>query len=113
MLTRFYTLFDIKTQYYLPPFTAHNDGDAARQIQMILRKGNNIYAQYPEDYNLYEVGSFDDSTGKINAAPNVRIVCGLSKLVERKKTNEERLANSKNNTSSTQDTPEQKGQRKK
>ena len=78
MVSRFYTLYDIKTEMFLPPFTAHNDNDAMRQMSMLLKKPT-IYQQYPEDYNLYSIGSFDDSKGLVKESP-LRIVCGLLKL---------------------------------
>jgi hypothetical protein len=66
MLLKAYTLFDSKTECYVPPFYAKAKGDAIRQITQVVndKSAKQDFAKYPEDFTLFEIGIFDDSTGQ-------------------------------------------------
>jgi len=73
MITKAYSLFDIKAQHYMTPFFTINDGTAIRSLsQMVNEKEPNMVNQYPDDYNLFCVGSFDDSTGVLSPIDHPR-----------------------------------------
>lgn len=65
-MLRVYTLFDSKTEAYIPPFYAKAKGDAIRQITQVVNDKNSKqdFAKYPEDFTLFEIGVFDDSIGR-------------------------------------------------
>ena len=67
MLMRMYSLYDSKTEAYIPPFYSKAKGDAIRQITQVINDANSKhdFAKYPEDFTLFELGVFDDSTGII------------------------------------------------
>lgn len=67
MLFKMYTLFDSKSECYVAPFYAKAKGDALRQIISVVNDVNSKheFGKYPEDFTLFEIGSFDDSTGVV------------------------------------------------
>ena len=67
MLLKMYSLYDSKTEAYIAPFYSKAKGDAIRQVTQIVNDPNSKhdFGKYPEDFTLFEVGVFDDTTGMI------------------------------------------------
>lgn len=63
MLFNVYTIYDSKTKAYSKPFYAINEAVAMRSIVDLLTNGDSDPRRHPEDFHLYEIGIFDDSTG--------------------------------------------------
>ena len=65
MLLKMYSLYDSKAESYIAPFYAKAKGDALRQISSIVNDPNtkHDFGKYPEDFTLFEIGVYDDSTG--------------------------------------------------
>lgn len=68
MKTRIYTIYDCKTEAYDKPFYSLGDGEAFRMLYRTILKGENNFADYPEDYTLFWIGVYDDETGSIDPA---------------------------------------------
>lgn len=81
MIKSLYSIADKKSNIYLPPFLAHNDADAQRQILTMLQKEQNMLSMYPDDYTLTKIGSFDDSKGLIEATSVPTIIVNLDALL--------------------------------
>lgn len=60
-----YSVYDKKTNVYFPPNFAQNDADVLRQFRLRFQDEKNIVHHYPEDYDIYRIGEFDDWKGKI------------------------------------------------
>lgn len=75
-----YSIYDRKTELYLPPFIALNQGDATRQVLNMLMGSENMLSKFPDDYDLYEVGSFNDDIGAMVGKANNSHVCNLRTL---------------------------------
>lgn len=56
---------DDKSNSYGPPVTSENQGMFIRQIQEELHRGNAIFAKHPQDFSIFELGSYDAHTGNI------------------------------------------------
>lgn len=70
MLFNLFSVFDAKARVYLAPFVARSAVDAKRQLE--AAKADPAFmqtpvGQHPEDFELYQVGTFDDETGIIDA----------------------------------------------
>jgi len=67
MTQKLFSILDSKGKLYNRPFTALTHGDAERTFSSTVNHSdpNNLINQYPEDFDLYYVGDFDVSTGKI------------------------------------------------
>ena len=64
MNTMVFTVRDTKAGAYLNPFFMPNEQVAIRSMDHCLRDPNHGFALSPEDYALYILGEYDDSTGK-------------------------------------------------
>lgn len=63
MLQHMYTMFDNKAQFHNFPFTAHNDEDAKRIVRSVASRNDSPVSQYPQDFDLFFVGTFDNAKG--------------------------------------------------
>lgn len=62
-----FAIRDQKTEHYTQPWLAHTPGEAQRNFQRLVDDSNTQVGQFPTDYDLYSLGSYESSTGKITA----------------------------------------------
>jgi len=77
-----YSLYDSKADVYGQPFFTSSDPEAIRGVKLGLRAGKAVFAQFPSDYRLCLIGSFNEATGVLVALPNIRTVTEVIALVE-------------------------------
>lgn len=65
MTTRFFTVFDSAAGLYLEPFSAPTAEVAIRGFRQAVNKADHQFNLYPDDYTLFEIGSFDPESGEI------------------------------------------------
>lgn len=65
MLLRAFTVYDSKVDGYLRPFFMQTPAEAMRAFKDTVNDGQSPISKHPEDYTLFEVGTFDESTGRI------------------------------------------------
>lgn len=65
MIYKLYSIFDLKSQTFSQPVSYVNDEVAKRVIRDMLAQNNSLYARHPEDFVLYCIGEFDDSSAQI------------------------------------------------
>lgn len=58
-------LFDRATEAYAPVMTVHTRGEAIRSFKNECQNPNSPIRQHPTDYELWQVGEYDDQTGMI------------------------------------------------
>lgn len=63
MLLRAYTLHDVKSLNYSPPFFQHNDAIAIRMLTDLVADPNTTVGRHPADFKMYCVGAYDDQSG--------------------------------------------------
>lgn len=89
MLQNLYSLKDSKVGVFNIPFYKRNAGEAERYVKSVVHEdpaklpGYYIdVAKYPNQFDLYCLGSFDDETGKISVydSPQHIISCEAVKL---------------------------------
>ena len=63
-----YSIFDSAAKAYMSPFFMHNNGLAIRAFsdQVNSEKENQI-SKHPEQFTLFQIATYDDSTGKLEA----------------------------------------------
>lgn len=66
MISKMYSVYDVKSKLYQVPFHSHNDGHAIRCFTDMVRHEKSHLSRYPEDFILFNVGSFDDESGVIS-----------------------------------------------
>lgn len=62
-MLQFYAFFDKKTAAYRTPFSVKHVAEATRAVQTHLREGKGDICDYPGDFALYFVGTFDQVAG--------------------------------------------------
>lgn len=58
---------DSKGEAFQPPRATKTIGEAERMFENAIntKQEGNFLNQYPEDFDLYHLGTFDDQTGKM------------------------------------------------
>lgn len=64
MIHNVYAIFDHAVKAFLPPFCLRNDGQAVRTFKDCVNSKNHQFAEHPEDYNLFHIATYDDTTGE-------------------------------------------------
>ena len=62
MNQKLFTIYDQKSKLYCAPFCFAETGQALRAFVDTVNDPSTAINKHPEDYLLYEIGSFDDST---------------------------------------------------
>lgn len=63
MIQKMFAVYDLKAVAYLQPFFSCNPGSAVRAFGDAVRDGKSPLSIHPEDYQLFELGTFDDNSG--------------------------------------------------
>lgn len=58
-----YAIHDAKLKAFSPPFPAQNADFATRAFTQQCQDQNNPMSQYPFDYSLFHIGTYDEDTG--------------------------------------------------
>lgn len=66
MILKIYTVYDAGVKAYMPPFTMRHSGEATRAFRESVNDPKSNLAKYPSDFTLFEIGSYDDSSAKID-----------------------------------------------
>ena len=61
------------------PFFVRSEREAFRAVRVAMR-GEHAFAQSPEEYVLYALGSFDEATGVFEMYAQPRLLCKLEVL---------------------------------
>lgn len=74
-------IFDKKTAIYSLPFVVRHNGDAIRDFETVKndkQNPNNRYAKNPEDFDLFQIGEYDDEFGVCSTLkPHTHLMGGI------------------------------------
>lgn len=65
MKLEMFSVRDTKTGVFMNPFCCRTPGEAERSFKDTTNNPETMLCRYPEDYDLYAIGYWDDMTGKI------------------------------------------------
>lgn len=65
MQVKVYAIRDAKTEAWLQPMFFVNTAQALRQFGDSLQD-ENTFSKHPEDFSLWQLGEYDDTTGKLS-----------------------------------------------
>ena len=65
MIQKMFSVYDLKTKAFMQPWFSPEPGSAMRAFGDECNKANSPLAAHPEDYQLFELGSFDDISGGV------------------------------------------------
>lgn len=67
MLKHLFSIYDEKTEVYSYPFQSDSKAAAVRQFRMMINNEKyEMLNKNPEDFSLWYLGEFNDSTGKFS-----------------------------------------------
>jgi len=70
MIYKVFSMYDKKAQAYAQPFFFPHSGEAIRALEEIVNDPKSRLNRHPSDFSLYQVGVWDDISGKIEATKN-------------------------------------------
>jgi len=82
MILRMYSVYDIKSKIYHPPQFCHNAGHATRMFKQQFSKTGSVMHDFPNDFQIFECGAYDDSTCQVEALQNPTLICTVADLLE-------------------------------
>lgn len=77
MILRMFTVYDSKTEAYLPPFYQPTNGAAIRVFEETCNDVNHAFYKHPSDYTLFYMGIYDDANAKVDC-PSSLLSLGLA-----------------------------------
>lgn len=74
MILKVFSVYDGKIKVFLRPFVDQHTGSALRSFEEACKEPSSPFAKFPQDFVLYEVGTFDDESGKlVEYSPKIQI----------------------------------------
>lgn len=64
MTLTIFSIYDSKAEAYITPFFAINSATGIRDFETAARDKNTKFWSHPGDFTLFEMGSFDQDSGK-------------------------------------------------
>lgn len=84
MIKSVFSVYDTKGEIYLNPFLMSTKGEALRGFSDLVNDPSTMFAKHPEDYVLFQLGTFDDSIGSyvsFNAPTSLGVAIEFVKAV--------------------------------
>lgn len=75
-MKRIFVVKDEKAGCFYEPFVMANVIDAQRTFMQGMKSEKSMISQYPEDFNLYSIGEYDEMTGLISPQAPVMVLTG-------------------------------------
>ncbi|MBT7660362.1 MAG: nonstructural protein [Bacteroidetes bacterium] len=69
MLQKLFTVYDSKAENYSNPVYLASTGLAVRTFSDSVQDPESPFAKHPADYTLFELGTYDDQTAKMELLP--------------------------------------------
>lgn len=70
-------VFDRKLSLWDKPITVRHNGEAIREWDIVRADNNTRIGKNPSDFELYQIGIFDDETGAAQAIKPVHLASGV------------------------------------
>lgn len=79
-----YTVRDVISDTYGRPFYSTNDETAVRSLAMEVNSGveDSVLATNPDDFELYLLGEYDDSTASFDIHDSIKFIVRASNLLK-------------------------------
>lgn len=77
---KLFAVLDRKAGYFKSPFFMLSIGEATRAMMNAMADPNTDLAKYPEDFALYEVGTWNDTSGVFTQEGAMTHICNLTAL---------------------------------
>lgn len=84
MLLNVYSIYDTKAKAYINPFLLPNDSMALRTFTDCVNDINHQFSKNPDDYILYKLSEFDNTSGSF-LSEKMEQICKGSDVANEKK----------------------------
>lgn len=78
MILKVFAVRDLKANAFLQPFVSNSNGAAMRTFGDACGEPQSVFYKHPEDFMLFEIGSYDDNAGLLDPLIPVKLLCGAS-----------------------------------
>lgn len=87
MLVQIFSVYDIKSKSFGQPFYSLTRGTAIRSFTDLVNDPQTSINKYPDDFTLFEIGTFDDNSGEILPSSDGKqsVINALEVLLEKQK----------------------------
>lgn len=68
-MPKIFAIYDSKVESYGRPMFFLTKGEALRSWSDIINDDKSAFHKHPEDFTLFELGEFDETSGKIQQLP--------------------------------------------
>lgn len=83
MTLKVFAVRDVKSQAFLQPFYSPSVGSALRAFGDAVNDKSCPFNKHPEDYVLYEIGSYDDGSAGLFPLEVIKMLSAGSDLIDR------------------------------
>lgn len=80
LMRKLFSVYDSKVKTYLDPFIAMNQGEAYRIMEDLTNRPGTMFNSHSEDFTLFELGEWNDSTGQITQYETKKPIIALHEL---------------------------------
>lgn len=80
MTSPMFSIYDAVSETHSAPFPAPNAAVAARYFQDECENNQSLYFKHPDDYSLFEIGTFCNETAALVKLPAPRRICGAAQV---------------------------------
>ncbi len=80
MIFGIYAIKDAKSSF-MPCTPDTNDATAIRNFENAVRRPDSLLASHPNDFALFKLGLYDDSTGIIDSADRPKFLCDAAQCL--------------------------------
>lgn len=80
MLMQIFSVYDGKSKAFARPFFSFNVSTATRELQASVREGGSLLSKFPDDFQLWHIGTFNDEVGSVDPLVPPVCVCNVSSL---------------------------------
>ena len=80
MIFGIYAIKDAKSSF-MPCTVDTNDATAIRNFEHAVRQPGSLLASHPNDFSLFKIGLFDDSTGTLDPADRPKFLCDAAQCL--------------------------------
>ena len=64
MVFKVYAVRNSKSENFFPPLLKRTHGEVERELETAVNSPDSFLSKYPEDFDLYHLGEWDDNSGK-------------------------------------------------
>lgn len=80
MILLSYSVYDKAVQAFMKPFYCRTKGEAVRSFMEACKDEKMEFNKHAADYTLFQLGSFDDATGRFTSVEPERVISALECL---------------------------------